>query len=88
VVVAKDGPEFADAIISLLDSPERRAAIGSAGRAFVERHHDWTRIAADLETLYVGVLADRRATVAPTPEADPAVLGPLLSADSGHSRVH
>jgi glycosyltransferase involved in cell wall biosynthesis len=88
VVVAKDGPEFADAIVSLLDSPERRAAIGSAGRAFVERHHDWDRIAADLETLYVGVLADRRATVAPTREADTSVVGPLLSADSGHSRVH
>ena len=35
----------------LLDSPERRAAMGKAGRRYVEQHHSRAVIAARLEEL-------------------------------------
>lgn len=43
-----DTDAVADAVVSLLRDPERARAMGRRGRAFVEEHHDWDRIVADL----------------------------------------
>ncbi len=48
-LVVKDEPEaFADAVITLLQHPEQRAAYGAAGRALVETTYSWERCGADL----------------------------------------
>jgi glycosyltransferase involved in cell wall biosynthesis len=50
--LAADPGEFAAAILALLQSPERRLELGSAGRRFVERCHSWDSAAAQLTTIY------------------------------------
>jgi sugar transferase (PEP-CTERM/EpsH1 system associated) len=48
-----DEPEpFADAVVSLLRSPERRETFGRAGRAFVEARYDWRAIVPRVEAAY------------------------------------
>ncbi len=44
--------EYAQAILELLDAPAQRARLSQAGRAYVERRHDWQRLTADLEQVY------------------------------------
>ncbi len=51
-LVAKDANTFAETILHLLESPDRRAQIGSAGRAFVERCHSWHTAVEQLEKIY------------------------------------
>ena len=46
-----DARAMAGAIRELLDSPERRAEMGKAGRRYVEQHHSRAAIAARLEQL-------------------------------------
>lgn len=48
LVDGDDPAAVADAVVSLLADPGRARAMGTAGRAFVEEHHDWDRIVADL----------------------------------------
>jgi glycosyltransferase involved in cell wall biosynthesis len=84
VVVARDGSEFAEAIVGLLADRARREAVGRAGRAFVEAHHDWNRIAADLASTYAGVVA-ARATDAVFEGRDAALAG-LVSAATRSAR--
>jgi glycosyltransferase involved in cell wall biosynthesis len=43
---------FAAAVLELLEAPDRRAALGAAGRAYVERNHDWRRSAERLTECY------------------------------------
>jgi glycosyltransferase involved in cell wall biosynthesis len=52
LLVAEDPERFADAILELLQSPERCTALGKAGRAFVEQHHSWDSAAQHLERVY------------------------------------
>ncbi|HSJ51442.1 MAG TPA: glycosyltransferase family 4 protein [Actinomycetota bacterium] len=40
--------EVADAVSALLEDPDRASAMGAAGRARVERHFSWTRVAHQL----------------------------------------
>jgi len=48
-----DGAEaFADAIFDLLENREMRESIGKAGRSYVEEHHSWAKITAQLEEIY------------------------------------
>jgi polysaccharide biosynthesis protein PslH len=48
-----DSPEaIAEHIISLLESPEKRAEVGRAGRTYVEQHQTWDSAAALFENLY------------------------------------
>jgi polysaccharide biosynthesis protein PslH len=48
-----DSPEaFAQAIIRLLRNPGLRERLGQSGRAYVQAHHDWHDIAAQLEMIY------------------------------------
>ncbi|MBL8162740.1 MAG: glycosyltransferase [Anaerolineae bacterium] len=48
---------IADHIIGLLRSAERRVQLGTAGRAYVEMHHNWNHAAAVLEVLYQRAIA-------------------------------
>ena len=50
--IAADSPqELAQACVSLLRDPARRAALGHAGRKLVEQRHSWQRVAQDFEQL-------------------------------------
>ena len=50
-IAPADARAMAGAIRELLDSPERRAEMGKAGRRYVEEHHSRATIAARLEEL-------------------------------------
>lgn len=52
LLLAEQPHEYADAILSLMDDPQRAAAIGAAGRRYVERHHTWDAAAERLECVY------------------------------------
>jgi phosphatidylinositol alpha-1,6-mannosyltransferase len=56
LVDGADVDAVADSVIALLTDPERRRAMGAAGRAFVEAHHDWDTIVGDLHE-QLGALA-------------------------------
>jgi sugar transferase (PEP-CTERM/EpsH1 system associated) len=56
-----DGPEqFASAIESLLDNMTLREKLIEAGKAYVERHHDWSKSIAALSNSYNKALYDFR----------------------------
>ncbi|MGE0461417.1 MAG: glycosyltransferase, partial [Vicinamibacterales bacterium] len=59
VMVADGERLFAEAVLGLLEDPEKRDGVGRAGRAYVEAHHQWDRIAARLERIYEDVVARR-----------------------------
>jgi sugar transferase (PEP-CTERM/EpsH1 system associated) len=52
VLVAHDAKDFADSVLSLLANPHQQQQIGLAGRLFVEKHHQWSKLAADLQKIY------------------------------------
>ncbi len=54
LIVAEGPARQAEAIVGLLNDPDRARQIGSSGRAYIERHHDWSRIADRLEAIYHG----------------------------------
>lgn len=52
-VLVADGPAaLAEKTLELLEQPARREAVGRAGRAYVEAHHDWRQIVSRLEEIY------------------------------------
>ena len=51
-LVANSPQTFAEAILTLLNDPALRGRVGAAGRRYVETHHDWNTIAAQLESIY------------------------------------
>jgi glycosyltransferase involved in cell wall biosynthesis len=51
-IVAEPGEMMAEAVVSMLADDERRHWIGMAGRRYVENHHDWSKIVAQLEGVY------------------------------------
>jgi glycosyltransferase involved in cell wall biosynthesis len=59
IMLATTPEAFAATAIDLLDSPARRASLGAAGRAYVERHHDWRRSAERLAQCYAEAGAGR-----------------------------
>jgi glycosyltransferase involved in cell wall biosynthesis len=46
---ADDPADFARAVVTLLRDPERRRALGEAGRRLVEERYSWTQVARDFE---------------------------------------
>jgi glycosyltransferase involved in cell wall biosynthesis len=56
LLVATDTESFARAILMLLNNPVQQQAVGTAGRQYVEKHHNWTNIAAHLEQIYDGII--------------------------------
>lgn len=52
LVVAEGARPFAHALLALLDDRERRQQLERDGRSYVEAHHHWQTVAADLEAIY------------------------------------
>ncbi len=61
-VVDRDPGAIADAITTLLDDPGRRAAMGSAGRAWVTRNLNPDAVIARFESLYAELASKTRRT--------------------------
>jgi glycosyltransferase involved in cell wall biosynthesis len=75
VALAESDEEFAEAICRLLGERERREAMGDAGRAYVEREHQWPRLGERLAGVYAAAQADfsaRALLAARTPRDTPA----------------
>ena len=51
LVDSEDPAGVAHAIAALLDDPNRRAALGAAGRRGVESFYNWTRVMDDLRAI-------------------------------------
>jgi polysaccharide biosynthesis protein PslH len=51
-LVAEQPAAIAEAILSLLASPEQRYQVGAAGRRYVEQNHQWSAAAGCLESIY------------------------------------
>jgi len=58
LLVGESADQFAQHILNLIDDPALRRRIGSAGRQYVERHHNWTGIVRGLIDIYQGVAAN------------------------------
>lgn len=56
LLVADTAEDFARKILQLINDLQSRKAIGDAGRAYVEKNHNWASIAASLERIYRGVI--------------------------------
>lgn len=55
ILVAESPAEYVESISKVISSPALRYEVGSAGRCYVEAHHDWRDIAARLEEIYLGI---------------------------------
>ncbi len=60
LLVAEKAPELARQVLALLNDAELRQRISQAGRRYVEEHHDWQKVAIQLEDIYRDVIARRR----------------------------
>lgn len=56
LLIADDPQEFANQVLALLEHPQRRAAVGKAGRLYVEAEHRWEIIVERLERIYTNVI--------------------------------
>jgi polysaccharide biosynthesis protein PslH len=57
LLIVDDAQFFAARVLELFDDPERRAALGEAGRRLVEREYSWVLGAERLEALYDRIVA-------------------------------
>jgi sugar transferase (PEP-CTERM/EpsH1 system associated) len=60
LLVADQPAEFADTILAFLDNREQQRQIGAAGRRYVEQHHNWDHIAAQLEEIYLAAIDEKQ----------------------------
>ncbi|PMP82218.1 MAG: glycosyl transferase family 1, partial [Chloroflexus aggregans] len=60
LIVTDDTDAFAHAILELLTDPERCAALGRAGRKYVEQYHNWNTSVAQIEIGYLKALSATR----------------------------
>jgi colanic acid/amylovoran biosynthesis glycosyltransferase len=65
LVPERDADALAETVATLIDRPELRARMGSAGQAFVRENFDRNTLANRLVALYEGVVASRPAPVRP-----------------------
>jgi glycosyltransferase involved in cell wall biosynthesis len=68
LVIARDDEAFAAQILSLLDDATQRRRLAADGRAYVERHHSWDKIAARLSTSYQTVCNGKSSVLNSTPD--------------------
>jgi glycosyltransferase involved in cell wall biosynthesis len=64
ILVGDSSEAIANHILDLLDSPEKRALIGAAGRKYVETYQTWDRSVSILENMYAEVRNGWHNTVA------------------------
>jgi sugar transferase (PEP-CTERM/EpsH1 system associated) len=62
LLVADQPSEFAAAILALLDDREQQRKLSAAGRRYVEQHHNWDHIAAQLEVIYLAAIDEKQRT--------------------------
>lgn len=68
VVDPVDAPAAAAAMAGLLSNPERRRAMGAAGRRAAEQYFNWERVARDVREFAASAVADR-APADPAPQS-------------------
>lgn len=56
LLVAADAETFSQSVMYLLDNSIQAGVIGAAGRTYIETHHNWASIAAQLEDIYLGII--------------------------------
>jgi len=59
IMLAATAKTFANAVLELLESADHRHMIGLAGRQYVEKHHAWPHVIADLVTIYKRVASQK-----------------------------
>ena len=64
LLLADTPSDFAEAVVGLLHTPERRRALGKAARAFVVRQYDWRSIIPVVEAVYAGQFSLRASSLA------------------------
>jgi len=52
LLIGETAPELARHVVAVLADESLRSRLGSAGRKYVEQHHDWAAVAARLESIY------------------------------------
>jgi sugar transferase (PEP-CTERM/EpsH1 system associated) len=52
LLVADDAQHFGATLVRLIENQDERRALADCGRAYVEHHHSWSAIVAELETIY------------------------------------
>ena len=55
-LVGKDPNDFAQAVLSLINNPDKNRAVGRAGLEYVRSKHHWKSIASRLEGIYTDLL--------------------------------
>jgi glycosyltransferase involved in cell wall biosynthesis len=60
ILVGANAELFAQEVLHLLQDRSFRRQVGEAGRAYVETHHDWQRVATLLEHIYSEAIAQKR----------------------------
>lgn len=60
LLIADTPKHFANEIVTLLHDAHKRRRLGQSGRAYVEKHHCWSNIAAGLESIYQSAIAAAR----------------------------
>jgi glycosyltransferase involved in cell wall biosynthesis len=53
IVVADSPQQMTEALVDCMRNPERAAAMVERGRELIERKYDWSRLAANLEQLWI-----------------------------------
>jgi sugar transferase (PEP-CTERM/EpsH1 system associated) len=62
LLVADQPAKFAATILALLDDGEQQRKLSAAGRRYVEQHHNWDHIAAQLEEIYLAAIDEKQRT--------------------------
>jgi glycosyltransferase involved in cell wall biosynthesis len=57
--LADTAAAFADAVSGLLQHPDQRQELGTAGAAYVKTHHDWSVIAPKLLAVYDEIMSGK-----------------------------
>jgi len=60
LLVAHNAETFAQTILQLLEDKLHQAALGRAGRAYVENYHSWDAVTAQMEGIYQRAIVENR----------------------------
>jgi len=63
LLIAKEPSDISEKIFSLLERPDLQRKIGECGRHYVEQHHNWENITAQLAGFYADTIDRKRSDV-------------------------